>query len=105
MNEEKLFLVCNIPKLLEKQLKTIREQCTDNMNKDNLDGYDYAVQTVLSLIKQIIHSAEIDDETLVHSDRISEEHELEEFDLHGLLQLLSCRVVAHFSERDEEKRD
>lgn len=103
MNEEKLFVVCNIPKLLDKQLKDIREQCTDNMNKDNLDGYDYAVQTVLSLIKQIIHSAEMDDETLVHSDRISDEYELEEFDLHGLLDLINCRVVAQFSEREGEE--
>ena len=43
MNEEKLFVVCNIPKLLEKQLKDIREQCIDNMSTDNLAGYDYVV--------------------------------------------------------------
>lgn len=94
MNEEKLFMVCNISKLLEKELKDVREQCTDNMNRDNLDGYDYAVQTTLSLIKQIIYLAEIDNETLVHSDKISDEHELEEFDLQDLLDLINCRVVA-----------
>lgn len=102
MNEEKLFAVCNIPKLLEKQLKDIREQCTDNMSTDNLDGYDYAVETALSMIKQIIYSAEMDNEALVHSDKICDEHDLEEFDLQGLLELLGCRVIAQFSEREGE---
>lgn len=102
MNEEKLFVVCNIPKLLEKQLKDIREQCIDNMNTDNLDGYDYAVETALSMIKQIIYSAEMDNEALVYSDKISDEHDLEEFDLQGLLELLGCRVIAQFLEREGE---
>ena len=103
MNEEKLFVVCNIPKLLEKQLKDIREQCIDNMSTDNLDGYDYAVETALSMIKQIIHSAEMDNEVLVHSDKICDEYGLEEFDLQGLLKLLGCRVIAQFSEREGEE--
>ena len=103
MNEEKLFVVCNIPKLLEKQLKDIREQCIDNMSTDNLDGYDYAVETALSMIKQIIHSAEMDNEVLVHSDKICDEYDLEEFDLQGLLKLLGCRVIAQFSEREGEQ--
>lgn len=103
MNEEMLFTVCNIPKLLGKMLKDIRDQSIENMTKENLDGYDYAVETALSMIKQIICSAEMDNETLVHSDRISEERELEEFDLHGLLELLGCRLVAQFSEREGEE--
>ena len=103
MNEEKLFVVCNIPKLLEKQLSDVRNQCIDGMSKENMEGYDYAVETVLSLIRQTIYAAEMDNETLVHSDRISEEHKLEEFDLHGLLELLSCRAVAQFSGREEEE--
>lgn len=102
MSEEKLFVVCNIPKLLEKQLKDIREQCIDNMSTDNLDGYDYAVKTALNMIKQIIYSAEMDNEALVHSDKISDEHYLEEFDLQGLLELLECRVTAQFLEREGE---
>lgn len=92
--DEKLFIVCNIPKLLEKVLKDIRDQSCDNMTKENLDGYDYAVEATLNGIKEIIYSAEMDNETLVHSDKISEEHDTEEFDLHELLEILGCRVVA-----------
>ena len=103
MNEEMLFTVCNIPKLLDKMLKDIRDQASENMTKENLAGFDYAVETAMSMIKQIIHSAEINNETLVHSDRISDEHELEEFDLHGLLELLGCRAVAQFSESEGEE--
>lgn len=95
--DEKLFVVCNIPKILEKMLKDIRDQSCENMTKENLDGYDYAVETALSMIKQIIYSAEMDNETLVHSDKINDEHDSEEFDLHGLLELLGCRVVAQTS--------
>ena len=97
MNEEKLFVVCNIPKILEKMLKDIRDQSCENMTKENLDGYDYAVETALSMIKQIIYSAEVDNETLVHSEKINDECDSEEFDLHGLLELLGCRVVAQTS--------
>lgn len=89
MNEEKMFAVCNIPKLLEKQLNDIRNQCIDEMSKENIEGYDYAVETVLGLIKQIIYTAEMDNEALVHSSRISNEYEVEEFDLQGLLALLN----------------
>ena len=92
--DEMLFVVCNIPKLLEKMLKEIRDQSCDNMTKENLDGYDYAVEAALNGIKEIIYSAEMDNETLVHSDKISEEHDTEEFDLHELLEILGCRVVA-----------
>ena len=103
MNEEKLFVVCNIPSLLEKMLKDVRNQSCENMTKENLDGYDYASETALNMIKQIIYSAEIDNETLVHSDKINDEHDSEEFDLHGLLELLGCRAVAQFSEREGEE--
>ena len=103
MNEEKLFVVCNIPSLLEKMLKDVRNQSCENMTKENLDGYDYAVETALSMIKQIIYSAEMDNETLVHSDKINDEYDSEEFDLHGLLELLGCRAVAQFSEREGEE--
>lgn len=92
--DEKLFVVCNIPKLLEKMLKEMRDQSCDNMTKENLDGYDYAVEVALNGIKEIIYSAEMDNETLVHSDKISEEYDTEEFDLHELLEILGCRVVA-----------
>lgn len=92
--DEMLFVVCNIPKLLETMLKDIREQSCDNMTKENLDGYDYAVEAALNGIKEIIYSAEMDNETLVHSDKISEEYDTEEFDLHELLEILGCRVVA-----------
>ena len=92
--DEKLFVVCNIPKLLEKILKEMRDQSCDNMTKENLDGYDYAVEVTLNGIKEIIYSAEVDNETLIHSDKISEEYDTEEFDLHELLEILGCRVVA-----------
>lgn len=95
--DEKLFVVCNIPKILEKMLNDIRDQSCENMTKENLDGYDYAVETALSMIKQIIYSAEMDNETLVHSEKINNECDSEEFDLHELLELLGCRVVAQTS--------
>lgn len=100
--DEKLFVVCNIPRVLEKMLKDIRDQSCENMTKENLDGYDYAVETALSMIKQIIYSAETDNEVLVHSDKINDEYDSEEFDLQGLLKLFGCRVVAQFSESEEE---
>lgn len=87
--------MCNLPKLLEKQLKDIREQCIDsNIDKESLKGYDYAVETVLKLTKQIIDASEEFGGTFVHSGRVKNECALEEFDLHGLLELLECRVVA-----------
>ena len=95
--DEKLFVVCNIPKLLEKMMKDIRDQSCENMTKENLDGYDYAVETALSMIKQIIYSAEVDNEILVHSDKISDEYDTEEFDLQELLEFFGCRVVAQTS--------
>ena len=98
--DEKLFVVCNIPKLLEKMMKDIRDQSCENMTKENLDGYDYAVETALSMIKQIIYSAEVDSEILVHSDKISDEYDTEEFDLQELLEFLGCRVVAQTSMND-----
>ena len=103
MNEETFFVVCNIPRLLEKMLKDIRDQSGENMTKENLDGYDYAVETALSMIKQIVHSSEMGGETLVHSDKISDKYDSEEFDLQGLLELLGCRVIAQFSEREGEE--
>lgn len=36
----------------------------------------------------------MDDEILVHSDKIADENDIEEFDLHDLLGLYGCRVVA-----------
>ena len=42
----------------------------DNINNFNRE-YD----------RQTIHAAEMDDEILVHSDKIADENELEEFDL------------------------
>lgn len=103
MNEEMLFVACNIPNLLEKMLKDARNQSCENMTKENLDGYDYAVETALSMIKQIVHSAEMGGETLVHSDKISDKYDLKEFDLQGLLELLGCRMIAQFSEREGEE--
>lgn len=103
MNEEMLFVVCDIPRFLEKVLKDIRDQLCENMTKENLDGYDYAVEAALNTIKKIIHSAEMDNEVFVHSDKINEEYELEEFDLHGLLELFGCRVIAQFSEGEGEE--
>ena len=101
--EEMIFIACNIPKLLEKVLKEVRDQSSENMTKENLDGFDYAAETAMSMIKQILHSAEMDNELLVHSDKINGEHDMEEFDLHGLLELLGCRVIAQFSERKGEE--
>lgn len=97
MNEEMMFTVCNIPKLLEEQMNNMKD--TSDMNEDNLKGYEYAVETMLNILNQTIYAAEMDGETLVHSDKLSEEHELEEFDLNDLVKFLGCRVVAQKEER------
>lgn len=96
MNEEMMFTVCNIPKFLEEQMNKVKnsDTLTGGMNEDNLKGFEYAVETMLSILKQTIHAAEMDDEIFVHSDKIADENELEEFDLHDLLELYGCRVVA-----------
>lgn len=54
---------------------------------------------MLSILRQIIRAAEMDDEILVHSDKIADENELEEFDLHDLLELYGCRVVANLQKK------
>ena len=87
MKNGKLFCACNIPKLLENQINQMKESITADMTKENLDGFDYAVETMLSLLKQTIYSAEMDDEIFVHSDKIADNHELEEFDLRELFEL------------------
>lgn len=88
MENEKLFCACNIPKLLENQINQTKASITEGMTKENLEGFDYAVETMLSLLKQTIHAAEMDNEIFVHSDKIADNHELEEFDLEDLLELL-----------------
>ena len=94
MNEEMMFTVCNIPKMLKKAINDVRE--TSDMSKDNLDGFNYAVEEMLSILKQMIHAAEMDGQIFVHSEKINSEDDLEEFDLHDLLELCGCRVVAQF---------
>lgn len=89
-----MFTVCNVPKFLEEQMNKMKDTITSDMNEDNLKGYEYAVETMLSIIRQTIHAAEMDDEILVHSDKIADENDIEEFDLHDLLGLYGCRVVA-----------
>lgn len=99
MNEEMMFTVCNVPKFLEEQMRKVKD--ISNMNEDNMKGYEYAVETMLSILKQTIHALEMDGEIFVHSDKINPEHELEEFDLHELLELCGCRVVAQFNNKGE----
>lgn len=99
MNEEMMFIACNVPKFLEEQMNKIKDALTGGMNEDNLKGFEYAVDTMLSILRQTIHAAEMDDEILVHSDKIADENELEEFDLHDLLELYDCRVVANLQKK------
>lgn len=99
MNEEMMFIVCNVPKFLEEQMNKMKDALTGGMNEDNLKGFEYAVDTMLSILRQTIHGAEMDDEILVHSDKIADENELEEFDLHDLLELYGCRVVANLQKK------
>lgn len=94
MNKEMLFMVCDVPKTLERMLRDIRNQSCENMTKENLDGYDCAVMAALDIIKQIIHTAEMDGEILVHSNKISDGHDLEELDLQELLELFGRRVAS-----------
>ena len=94
MNEEMMFTACNIPKFLEEQMNKMKDAITGGMNEDNLKGYEYAVETMLSILRQSIHAAEMDGEVFVHSDKIADENDIEEFDLHDLLELYGCRVAA-----------
>lgn len=93
MNEEMMFIACNIPKFLEKQMNKMKDILIDGMNEAELKGYEYAVETMLSILRQTIHAAEMDSEIFVHSDKIADENDIEEFDLHDLLELYGCRVV------------
>lgn len=101
MNEEMLFTVCNIPRLLDKMLKDIRDQASENMTKENLDGYDYACGVAITAINEIVHSATLDSSVLVHCDEINDKHDTEEFDLQGLLQLFNYRIVTQCVTREE----
>lgn len=55
-----MFTVCNVPKFLEEQMNKMKDTITSDMNEDNLKGYEYAVETMLSIIRQTIHAAEMD---------------------------------------------
>ncbi len=92
MGEEKMFVVCNIPKLVEKFLDDIRSQCVDGMSKENREGYDFAVESALTALKEVIYAAEVDGGILVHSDQ-KDKYELEEFDLHDLIKFFGYRVI------------
>lgn len=94
MNDEMMFTACNIPKFLEEQMNKMKDTLTGGMNEANLKGYEYAVETMLSILRQTIHAAEMDSEIFVHSDKIADENDIEEFDLHDLLELYGCRIVA-----------
>lgn len=87
MSKEMRFTACNVPKFLEEQMNKMKDAIAEDMNEDNLKGYEYAVETMLSILRQTIHAAEIDDEIFMHSDKIADENELEAFDLHGLLEI------------------
>ena len=72
-------------------LQCIKDFRRENINNEQLIGFDYGVETTLSLLSSIIKSAEIDEEILVHSDKLNPE--LEEFDLHELLNHFNCRIT------------
>ena len=57
-------------------MNKMKDTITSDMNEDNLKGYEYAVETMLSIIRQTIHAAEMDDEILVHSDKIADENDI-----------------------------
>ena len=101
MNEEMLFTVCNIPRLLGKMLKDMRDQSGENMTKENLDGFDYACEVAITAINEIVHSATLDGSILVHCDGINDKYDTEEFDLQGLLQLFNYRIAAQYVVMEE----
>lgn len=70
----------------------------ENANNENLLGFDYGVEATLTLFKAIIHSAEVDEEILVHSDKLNPDHDMEEFDLHDLLNHFKCRITMQKNE-------
>ena len=64
-----MFIACNVPKFLEEQMNKMKDALTGGMNEDNLKGFEYAVDTMLSILRQTIHAAEMDDEILVHNHK------------------------------------
>ena len=64
-----MFIACNVPKFVEEQMNKMKDALTGGMNEDNLKGFEYAVDTMLSILRQTIHAAEMDDEILVHNHK------------------------------------
>ena len=52
-----MFIACNVPKFLEEQMNKMKDALTGGMNEDNLKGFEYAVDTMLSILRQTIHAA------------------------------------------------
>lgn len=96
-----IFSVCNIPKFIKDKMEELKNPLCSDMNEDNRDGFDYAVDNCVRLLKELVHAAEVDGEILVHSEKIKEDCEIEEFDLNDLLKLFDCRVIAQKESKEE----
>lgn len=94
MNEEVMFLCCNISKFLKEKIEDIKNMAKEDMTQENLDGFEYAEKNILSLFESLVSCAKCDGEILVHSSGLNPEYEIEEFDLDDLLKHFNCRVIA-----------
>lgn len=93
MNEEGMFLCCNISKFLKEKIEDIKNMAKEDMTQENLDGFEYAEKNILSLFESLVSSATCDGEILVHSSKLNPEYEIEEFDLHDLLEHFNYTVT------------
>lgn len=81
-----IFTACNLPKFLEEQMNHIKETYAHTMNEDNEEGYDYAVDTMLYIIRELISTAETDNQIFMHCSTVNDNSDLEEFDIDDVLK-------------------
>lgn len=84
--DDLIFTACNLPKFLEEQMNHIKEIYAHTMNEDNEEGYDYAVDTMLYIIRELIFTAETDNQIFIHCNTISDDSDFEEFDIDEVLK-------------------
>lgn len=94
MYDELMFTACNIKRQVEKLLKEVEPNILGDMNDDNKKGYDFGVKTIFSLLENVISAGEDGGEVLVNKTDLDEELDYEELDLHDLLEMFDCRVIA-----------
>lgn len=94
MNEELLFSLCDIKRQVNTLLSETEKDITKNMNDDNKKGYDFAKKTIFSLLEHVISVGEDEDHIIVNMTGLDKDINYEECDLHDLLEMFGCRVIA-----------